>query len=239
MKESYPGYSYYSASSFVELNKDSLKKHKSWDNWKIEVNDGDVLYFLDNEFNMPKPCKTPGSRSNTYTYRAELNDKTVQIPAWRLYSSYEQKEFSFTNEYDSLSRSIQFLGGAWKVKCLNVHVAGYWFDVTLLILSPADERTRAKWEMRKLSIQMQIEIEAYRGQITQHYANIQRAFTKVETIEVSEKEEFVNTTSHFTWGEGYQERDLYKVTTVYLEKTYFKGLLLNERQYSKEWFRSD
>jgi hypothetical protein len=204
----------------------------------VEVNDGDLLCFLDEEFSLPKPCKTPGAPGNSYTYSAELNGKPVQIPAWRLFSAYTEKEFSFTNEYDSLSRSTQFLGGAWRVKCLNVPLARYWFDVTLLILTPATEMERGQWEMRKLSKQMQLEIDAYRNQITNHYANIRSSNTKVETTKISENEEFIETSHHFTWGEGYQERDVYKVTAEYLEKTYYKGLLVGERRYTKEWITS-
>lgn len=235
MNNKYSGYTYSSATKFIEYNADSLRKLKSWDSWEVELKDNDILYFLDDDFNLPEPLKSPGNINDCYTFKAELNGKFVQIPAWRLFDSYQQSEFEFTNEYDALSRTTKYLGGAWKVKCLNVHLKRYWFDVILLLLSPAEEHIRANWEIKKLDIQMNIEIDAYKSQIMSHYANIRRANTRVETVKIKEEEVYRRTSSRFTWGEGYQERDIYDVTAEYLERTYYKGMLLKERTYSKSW----
>ena len=239
INKKYPGYTYYSATKFIEHNADSLRKNKSWNSWEVEVKDNDILYFLDDDFNPPMPLKSPGNIDSCYTLKAELNGKFVQIPAWRLFDSYQQSEFEFTNEYDTLSRTVKYLGGAWKVKSLNVHLKRYWFDVILLLLSPAEEQIRANWEIKKLDIQMNMVIDAYKSQIMSHYANIRRANTRVETIRIKEEKVYRKTSSRFTWGEGTQDRDIYDVTAEYLEKTYYKDMLLKERVYSESWVESE
>lgn len=67
----------------------------------------------------------------------------------------------------------------------------------------------AEWEMKKHYIQMQIEIDAYKNEISAHYAEEARRNTKVETNVIERKEEFKGTSSRFTWVEGYFERDVY------------------------------
>lgn len=56
--------------------------------------------------------------------------------------------------------------------------------------------------------------------------------TRIELIELESKEHHC-TTSRFTWGEGYQEKDTYEVTTKYLERTYYKDSLLSEKEVTK------
>ena len=229
----YTGYSYWSATTFIEHNEKSLRQQRSWDSWKVEVKDGDKICFLDDDFNMPIPLKTAGSPRSIYTFKAELNGEIVQIPAWRLFDSYQQEKFVFPNEYDALSQAIMFLGQAWNVKCKWVKYD--FLSLCLLILSPAEEHVRAAWEKQKMYIQRDMEINAYKEQIYAAYDNAIRANTKVETKEIGRKRECLGTSSRFTWGEGYQEYDIYKDTVEYLEREYFKGLLLNERRYTKDY----
>lgn len=228
----YTGYSYCSASTFIEHNEKSLRQERSWDSWKVEVKDGDRICFLDDDFNMPIPLKTAGSPRYIHTFKAELNGEIVQIPAWRLFDSYQQEKFVFPNEYDALSQAKMFLGQAWNVKCKWVKYD--FLRLCLLILSPAEEHVRAAWEKQKMYIQRDIEINAYKEQIYEAYDKAIRANTKVETMKIGKTTEFLGTSSRFTWGEGYQEFDNYKDTVEYLEREYFKGLLLKETRYTKE-----
>lgn len=237
MLGNYSGYSYLSATDFIEQNKELLKKHISWDSWEVDVKDDDKLCFLDDDFALPKAMETLGAPRSTYTFKAELNDTIVQIPAWRLFDSYEQKEFVFPNEYDALFQAKKFLGQAWRIKCIRVF-SRYCFGISLLLLSPAEEQVRAMWEKKKMCIQRDMEIDAYKEQIYTAYNNAMRANTKIEEKVVCMKTEFIGSGSRFTWGEGYQEYDTYKDTVEYLEREYFKGLLLNERRYTKEYLHS-
>ena len=238
MRATYHGYNCFSASKFIEHNSESLKREKSRDVWDFQINDGCVLYFLDDDFNCPEPLNNkPGLIGYTYTFKAKLNGSIVNVPAWKLYSSYNQIKYSFTNIYADLTRSTHYLGGAWNVTCHVVNSERG--KLTLLLLSPADEQERAKWEIEKMERQRDIEIDAYRREITQHYDNQLHANTKIETIVLKRQEEFDHASSRVTWGEGYQYIDWYKVTTNYIERTYFKGLLLKERQYKSEDYRHD
>ncbi len=231
---------YCSATKFIEDNEQLLKRHESSINMSLDVKDGDVLQFLDDDFNVPTlfQVNKGQSKSSSYTIIAYCNDVKIQIPVCCLFDG-EKEDITLTNEYDALCRTKLFLGGAWKAKRVKVKPKDWSFNVEVLRLTPASDTDRLKWELKKHEIQMNIEIDVSISQIKSRYNRMRQANTKKEIIKLRSRAEFQHTSSRFSWGEGYQEKDVYKVTTEYVERTYYKDLLLSEERYTKDYIETD
>ena len=240
---------YCSASKFIEENKQLLARQDSYINMTIDVEDGDTILFLDDDFSVPSPYQVNTGRlkSSSYTIIGYCKNLPVKLPACCIYEDDNINELSITNEYDALCRVKKFFGRAWKVRRAKVTPKDWGLNVELLFLSPVADTDRAQWELEKHKIQMNIEIDICRAEIMSRYeqeVKLQRkqiedrydveriANTRIELIEL-ESNESHHTTSRFTWGEGYQEKDIYEVTTKYLERTYYKDSLLSERKVTK------
>ena len=240
---------YCSASKFIEDNKQLLASQESCINMSIDVEDGDIILFLDDNFTLPSSYQVNNGRlkSSSYTVTGYCKNVPVTLPACCIYEDDNINELSFTNEYDALCRVKKFFGRAWKVRRAKVTPKDWVLNVELLFLSPVADTDTAQWELAKHKIQMNIEIDICRTeimsryeqevklrrkQIEDRYEEERKANTRIELIEL-ESNEYHHTTSRFTWGEGYQEKDIYEVTTKYLERTYYKDSLLSERKVIK------
>lgn len=249
MERLYYDNTYRSASQFIEDNKTILQRQESGINMPIDVKDGDTILFLDDAFNIPAPHQVNSSslKSTSYTITVYSNNKPVKLPVCCLYEDNNFNQISFTNEYDALCRVINYFGRAWKVKHTRVIPKGWVLNIDILLLTPVDDNYVAQWEMTKHKIQMNIEIDICRAEIMARYEKevqssrkqIEERYekerldnTRIELIELESKEHHC-TTSRFTWGEGYQEKDTYEVTTKYLERTYYKDSLLSEKEVTK------
>lgn len=108
MNRQYGCYSYFSASKFIEINADSLKDMKSCGNEYTEIEDGSVICFLDDEFNLPMLFHNPEALKSSYMLKAYYNGSIIQVPAWSLLNNIQSNDFCFENEYLALTRALTF-----------------------------------------------------------------------------------------------------------------------------------
>lgn len=194
---------------------------------RTSIKDGDTLCFFSKEYAIVQDYNPPSILCRVENGQ---ENKNLFCPLNLLYFEYAGDELKPSSLVDDINRIDKMLGRCWvahkkilKQKKRGLYGLDYQADITVYILSETDASTISKWIYQEDQIMMDIEI----NMITRsHRLRAEANTTSKETL-LSTDEGPRRTSSRFTWGEGYDEWDVWDVTERWQKDTYYKGILVS------------